>query len=480
MSGIIEFLENEYHVPDSEKRIRFEGGWEWQKNILRKLFERKDEDGKRLYTAGVISTPRQQGKSLILQCVGLYMLIAGGRNLNVVSVACDTEQASLVPERAKKAVSLNPRLARSIEIRRNNLYCPANGNRWLLMSSDQPSATGKIIDILLFDEMGMMPEHQWPLVYLLTPSLSARREPLMLIASTVGEYEEGPLHDLMEIAREEKDEHTYLYYTNEIKSPLTNQAQLDRDKLLMPEPVFMRHYCNLIIQGGSFLSDEDIEAIIIPEEGSPGDDNLRCIGCDWGLTKDKCAAVSIAKTDDEQYVWDRARVFRGSKKNPVDLNGATDAVREMYRSGVTRKVIFDKWQAVSTIQTLQSEWGSDVVEGYDFTKTSRKRLFQNFFTLVRNRQVKLYSERLKQCWKRSCQTCPENLRCSDVEKHEFLREVQGLQCDSDFNVTHGKRGDDITVAVSLALLAAVQEKKPVQYEPYATSRHFSAEDLGIR
>ena len=164
---------------------------------------------------------------------------------------------------------------------------------------------------------------------------------------------------------------------------------------------------------------------------------------------------------DSEYVWRRGRIFRGTKEDPVDLNEAADEVREIYRPGYTGRVLFDKWQAVATIQQLQREWGDGVVEGYDFTNTSRKRLFKNVFTVIRDRAFRIYSDILGDCWKQSCSTCNQSLSCDEQVQHELLRELQGLQCDSDFNVTHGNRGDDVTVATGLALLAAAQDDSSV-------------------
>jgi len=452
---IIEFLEREYFVPDSRQLINF-AEWEWQRIILTELFQTMNGD-KRMYTGAVISTPRQQGKSLILQCIGLYMLVCCGYGLNIYSIACDKDQASLVPERVKKAIALNPNLSDNIKITRDVMKNPANGNTWTILTSDKASAPGITADVLLWDELAMLPEHSWNLVYLLLPSQSARSQPLMIIASTVGESEEGPLNDFMKIGRDEDKQHTYLYETTELKSPLTNMDQIERDRELMPAPVFARHYENMIIRGASFISDEDIASIIRPvsEQVKGDDDNY--IGCDWGLTKDKCAIVRIKKELENRYSWSKSTVFVGSKNEPVDLNEASGVVEEFYQPGYTMQVLFDKWQAVATIQRLQGKWGDSVVDGYDFTNSSRKKLFKNIFTIIRDRELVIYSDILQDCWKESCTTCNQNMFCSERNEHDFLRELQGLQCDSDYNITHGRRGDDIVMGAALALLSAAQD-----------------------
>ncbi len=461
-ANIIEFLEREYIVPDGPatgNRIDF-ADWGWQEQILADLTETLDKEGKRQYTAAVVSTPRQQGKSLILQVIGAYFLYdgGGGSNLNIYSIACDREQAALVPDRVKKAINLNPGLACDVKVTRNVIENRVNGNKWTILTSDKASAPGISADVILWDELGMLPEHSWNLFYLLLPTTSARSEPLMVIASTVGESEEGPLDTFMRIGRDGAEIETYLYETTEIQSPLTNRKQIERDRKAMPPAVFARHYENIIMRGAAFLSDDQIEGIIRkkPKDGVPAITHGDYIGNDWGLTKDKCAVVRLGKEGPSLFQWTGSKVFVGTKEDPVDLNEAEQAVRYFYRPGRTRKVVFDKWQAVQAIQTLQGEWGKSMVEGYDITKPFRRKLFKCLFTIARERQLAIYSDKLQDCWKRSCETCEHSLRCGEQNAHDFLHELQGLRCDSNFDVTHGKRGDDIAFAVAEALLAGSQ------------------------
>lgn len=460
---IIQFLEKEYVVPDSRRRINFTQ-WEWQKQILIELFQTMNGD-KRMYTRAVISTPRQQGKSLLLQCIGLYMLVCCGYGLNIYSIACDRDQAALVPDRVKKSIEFNPNLKDHLKITRNVIENPTNGNSWTILTSDKASAPGITADVLLWDELAQLPEHSWNLVYLLLPSQSARSQPLMIIASTVGESEDGPLNDFMKLGRNQEKKHTYLYETNELKSPLTNMEQIEEDRDIMPPAVFARHYQNLIIRGASFLTDEDVAAIVAPVSEMPISNPRTLahagnfIGCDWGLTKDKCAISKVTKAADDLYIVNPIIIFRGSTKDPVDLNEAADAVEAM-RDSRTKKVLFDKWQAVATIQRFQKKWGKDKVEGYNFQGTGRKRLFQNLLPIIKNGWLRIYSDILQDCWKESCSTCSENMICKEQSEHQLLRELQGLRCDADFKVSHGSRGDDVTVATALALMPAAEGGTP--------------------
>lgn len=467
-SKAIEFLEHEYVVPDGPKAgtlIDFDG-WEWQERVLSTLLDEKRE-----FDAAVISSPRQQGKSLILQCIGAYFLFAGGENLRIYSIACGRDQAALVPDNVKKAIRFNPGLYHDVRIIRNEIENLVNGNKWSILSSDQVTTLGISADVLLWDELGALPEHNWDLFYGLLPTTSARDNSLMVIASTVGDTEDGPLSEFMKIGRREENYATYLYETNEIKSPLTSKAQMERDKELMPEAVYARHYRNVIMRGASFLSDEDIEAMIRPKaERQELEPAGAYIGCDWGLTKDKCAVSNILITMGDTFVFDKSTVFRGSRTEPVDLNEAADVAESYYEAGWTYLILFDKWQAMSTIQQLQKRYGEDVIQGFDFTRTSRKRLFKNIFTVIRGHRFFVFSDILQDCWKQSCSTCPSNMSCEECNAHDLLRELQGLMCNSDFNVTHGSRGDDIVVSAALGLFYAVQDEDGLGLAPKVLGR----------
>jgi hypothetical protein len=454
-SKAVEFLEHEYVVPDGPMAgtlINFDG-WEWQEQILDDLLS-----SDRQYNSAIISTPRQQGKSLLLQSIGAYFFFAGGTNLKIYSIACDRDQAALVPDNVKKAIRMNPGLSNDVRIVRNEIENLVNGNKWIILSSDQASSLGISADVLLWDELGALPEHAWNLFYLLLPTTSARPDSLMVIASTVGDTDDGPLADFMRIGRQEENYGTYLYETSEIQSPLTSQEQMARDKELMPEAVYARHYRNVVMRGASFISDTDIEAMIRPVHES---NNIRPIGAyignDWGLTKDKCAVTNLLALESDEFVFDKCEVFRGSRSSPVDLNDAAEVAENYYEAGWTFLMLFDKWQAMSTIQQFQKKYGEDVIQGFDFTNTNRKRLFKNIFTVIRGRRLIVFSDILRDCWKQSCSTCPRNLSCDECNAHDLLRELQGLMCDSDFNVTHGSRGDDIVVSVALGLFHAVQD-----------------------
>ena len=74
----------------------------WQKWLLRSLYERDDVTGRLRYRRALIGLPRKQGKSLMMSAVGVYGMIAGESGSEVYAVANDRQQARIIFNEAKQ------------------------------------------------------------------------------------------------------------------------------------------------------------------------------------------------------------------------------------------------------------------------------------------------------------------------------------------------------------------------------------------
>ena len=72
----------------------------WQKWLLRSLFERNDT-GRLRYRRALIGLPRKNGKSLMMSAVGVYSMIAGEAGSEIYAVANDRQQARIIFNEAK-------------------------------------------------------------------------------------------------------------------------------------------------------------------------------------------------------------------------------------------------------------------------------------------------------------------------------------------------------------------------------------------
>src|SRR5262249_32956855 len=90
---------------------------EWQEAIVRRIFGTLDADGFRVYRTVYCCLPRKQGKSALAGAIMLYLLMGDGeRGGELVSVAGDTDQASLVFKLAARMVQNDPELAARLEV----------------------------------------------------------------------------------------------------------------------------------------------------------------------------------------------------------------------------------------------------------------------------------------------------------------------------------------------------------------------------
>ncbi|MCX6762232.1 MAG: terminase large subunit, partial [Candidatus Moranbacteria bacterium] len=96
-NDIVVFLEEQY-ILENGKPIVLE---EFQKKILRDIFQTKDKNGLRKYNLALAGFPKKNGKSTMSSGVALYMLFTE-LNAEVYSVAGDKDQAKIIFQMTKK------------------------------------------------------------------------------------------------------------------------------------------------------------------------------------------------------------------------------------------------------------------------------------------------------------------------------------------------------------------------------------------
>ena len=438
----IEFLQSEMLMDDG-RPIQF---YDWQRDVLTKIFAEDGPD----YSA--ITTIRQQGKSTILAGIGIANLFLIPNQL-IVSIACDSDQANIVLSRASDMIRRNPHLSMDADVTQGQIYCKANGSRWMLMSSDKASVTGQSIDWLLFDEIGQLPEFLYDLFFLALPSLSARHGKL-IAASTRGAITGDPLHYLIELAS--TDSKVFAFDSHDIINPTFSQAQMERDKKLMPASVWRRMYQNVISDSeNGFLPLETIRRMVYAE-AQPYYAGQRYCGVDLGIRKDRTAIATILNPDNSnKAIIDDVKVFDSGGED-FQIEEAERYIRQLWLQNMGQmKVCYDPWQSIGLAQRLKSS-GIQVSE-YTFSASSRKRLFQNLFSTISEGNLVIYADEELQtkCLDYGCKVCMDGY-CANTGYNTFLQELKALTCDSNWNVQHPSSGhDDAVVAVGLALSGAL-------------------------
>lgn len=181
---IIEFAENYFNVLKgfrSGEPLRFTN---WQKWLLRSLYERDDVSGRLRYRRALIGLPRKQGKSLMMSAVGVYGMIAGEAGSEVYAVANDRQQARIIFGEAKQQILNNPMLAAEAKVYRDAIEMPRFGSVFRVLSSDFKGQAGLNPSLVLFDEL--WGQNNSDLYDQMTLGSGARIEPLTVSITTAG------------------------------------------------------------------------------------------------------------------------------------------------------------------------------------------------------------------------------------------------------------------------------------------------------
>ena len=181
---------------------------QWQKDdIVRPLFGWKSkETGYRKYRTCYVEIPRKNGKSNLAAALALYLLFADGEpGAEIISAAGDRGQANIVYHIAQEMIKNNKHLRSKAKVLRNTIEYKSSWYKSI--SAEAYTKHGLNCHGIIFDELHTQPNRElWDV---LTTSVGARRQPLIISLTTAGhdrasicyemhEYSEGVLNGSIE------------------------------------------------------------------------------------------------------------------------------------------------------------------------------------------------------------------------------------------------------------------------------------------
>jgi phage terminase large subunit-like protein len=181
---------------------------QWQKDdIVRPLFGWKSKDtGYRKYRTCYVEIPRKNGKSNLAAALALYLLFADGEpGAEIISAAGDRGQANIVYHIAQEMIKNNKHLRSKAKVLRNTIEYKSSWYKSI--SAEAYTKHGLNCHGIIFDELHTQPNRElWDV---LTTSVGARRQPLIISLTTAGhdrasicyemhEYSEGLLNGSIE------------------------------------------------------------------------------------------------------------------------------------------------------------------------------------------------------------------------------------------------------------------------------------------
>lgn len=194
----------------------------WQEDTFRtvigtQVYSDEFDEWIRRYNTVYIEVARKNGKSFWLSAAAIYHLMSDPtlRGQDIVCVACDSEQATIVFETAANMIEANPELEKRCRIAKRShkrIENLKNGNRLFVIPGDADGALGLRPAVIMFDEL--LAQKKRALFDALTTGQGSARQPLLYMITTAGEY--GTLcHEQMEygqkVAAGQWDDPSFLF-----------------------------------------------------------------------------------------------------------------------------------------------------------------------------------------------------------------------------------------------------------------------------
>ena len=130
---------------------------DWQKDIIRQVYDPVDERGKRLCRQAIYSVARKQGKTCIVAGLCLAHLCGPEaiRNGQLYSVAYDREQAGIIFKYMAAMVYQDEELSQRLNIveSRKKIFDPVSGSEYVALSAETHGKHGKSSSFIIFDEL---------------------------------------------------------------------------------------------------------------------------------------------------------------------------------------------------------------------------------------------------------------------------------------------------------------------------------------
>ena len=177
-----------------------------------------------------VSVPRGNGKSYASAAAGVWRLAGWSGRCDILSSALDLDGAKVTLEHANAIVRSQPALAEAIDIRANGLHLPATGSRWTITSREHTASRGRHPDLVLYDEAGWARDDE--LFASLLSGQASVDDPLMLVTSTVGRRQSGPLWTIKQLS-EGGDPRVFWYWCGENLSPKVTADFLERQRRIL-------------------------------------------------------------------------------------------------------------------------------------------------------------------------------------------------------------------------------------------------------
>lgn len=177
----------------------------FQKAFIQALFGwKKKKDGFRRFREALFLVARKNGKSTLLSGIALYLLVADEEGAaEIYTVATKKDQAKKVLTEAINMINQSPELRALLKKRRNDVYFPMTASKFEALASDSNTLDGLNSHGVIIDELHAIRDRN--LYEVMKQSMTARRQPLLVMITTAGTVRACIFDDMYEYAAQIAD-----------------------------------------------------------------------------------------------------------------------------------------------------------------------------------------------------------------------------------------------------------------------------------
>lgn len=167
----------------------------WQKATLAVIFGIMDAEGRRQFREIVIIIGRKNGKTLLAAGIAEYCAFLGDYGGRIYFAAPKLDQAALCFDAMYQAILQEPELDALAKKRRSDIYIQQNNTTIRPLAFNARTSDGLNISLAVCDELAAWRGDPGLKFYeVLSSSMGARREPLLISITTAG-YENNGIYD---------------------------------------------------------------------------------------------------------------------------------------------------------------------------------------------------------------------------------------------------------------------------------------------
>ncbi len=437
----IRFIEDHFYLTPERCLIVLD---DWQKQILRQIFERDPTTGLRRYTMAVVSAPKKTGKTSLAAAIILWFLVHGELEGEIIMAAYSGNQSTyVVYKKLCRSIRMNRHLLKDLAINKDIVENKRTATTARVVSVSS-SVAGLNPNLVLFDELHAYREVDSNMYRDFFDELTVsptRKEPLCLITSYAGTGQDTLFYEIYEKGLAGTDPKMFFFWSHDpFLSPRMTKEILEDKRNKHHPNTFARLFENRWTQGEKqFIDMVDYDKCVDSSHAPLFEDFHKelavYLGIDIGV-KDDCSAVVAVAKQVEKIVLIQHRIWRPRPNDPVIIEDVENYIYDLHCKFRVAQALFDPSQCREAEQRLKQR-GVNMVECIQ-AQGPNIEAAQNLYHLLRSGKLKLYkADDLRQHLQHA--VVRESARGFQIEKKSPSKKV------------------DAAVALAMACLAVIQD-----------------------